>query len=206
FEEMVDRGPRMRWFATRLRPVRDPGGEVSAVQAMIRDITLRRSAEIALREREERARHEALHDPLTRLPNRVLLMDRLEVEVIHKRRHEGYHFAVLCLDLDRFKNINDSLGHAVGDQLLIEFSRRVLECIGPEDTLARTGGDEFAILLKDLQEPADALKVADRVLAILRTPFTVRGHVIHTPTSIGVALSSPTYERPGDLLRDADTA
>ncbi|MCB9705928.1 MAG: EAL domain-containing protein [Myxococcales bacterium] len=205
-EEMVELRGELRWLATRLQPIRDRTGNIYSVQAVVRDITRRREAEIALREREERARHDSLHDPLTRLPNRVLLMDRLAVEVIHAKRHEGYLFAVLCLDLDRFKNLNDSLGHAAGDQLLIEFSRRLLECIGPEDTLARTGGDEFAILVKDIQEPTDALKMADRVLSLLKQPFKLGGRQVYTPTSIGIALSSAGYERPDDILRDADTA
>jgi len=205
-EEMVALGPEPRWLATRLRPIAHPDGTVYAVQAIIRDITKRRHAEIALRDREERSRHEALHDPLTRLPNRVLLMDRLAGEVLHARHHEDYHFAVLALDLDRFKNINDSLGHLVGDQLLIELARILQECIGPEDTIARTGGDEFVILLKDLREPTDALKAADRVLEALSRPITIRGQAIHTPTSIGVAFWSTAYERADDILRDADTA
>ncbi|MBK8261873.1 MAG: EAL domain-containing protein [Nannocystis sp.] len=205
-EEMIELGAELRWLSTRLRPIVRADGEVYAVQAVVRDITQRRTAEIALREREEQSRHDALHDPLTRLPNRVLLMDRLAGEVIHARRHEGYLFAVLCLDLDRFKNINDSLGHGVGDQLLIDLSRRLYECLGPEDTLARTGGDEFVLLLKDLREPTDALKVADRVLALLSQPVTIHGHEIHTPTSIGVAFWSPSCERAEDILRDGDTA
>jgi diguanylate cyclase (GGDEF)-like protein/PAS domain S-box-containing protein len=205
-EEMLEIAGELRWFSTRLRPVRDFNGNIYAVQALVRDITRRRRAEIALREREELARHESLHDPLTRLPNRVLLRDRLEVEVVHAKRHPEYLFAVLCLDLDRFKNIHDSLGHSIGDQLLIEFSRRLLETIGPEDTLARTGGDEFAILVKDLHEPTDALKLADRVLGILQQPFSVGDQQIYTPTSIGIALSSTDYDRPEDILRDADTA
>ncbi len=205
-EEMIELGDERRWLSTRLRPVRDPDGNIYAVQALIRDISPRRQAEVALKEREELARHESLHDPLTRQPNRVLLRDRIEVEVLHAKRHPEYRFAVLCLDLDRFKNINDSLGHTIGDELLIQFSNRLLETIGPEDTLARTGGDEFAILVKDLADPTEALKLAERVLGILQRPFSVAGHQIYTPTSVGIALSSPDYARPEDILRDADTA
>ncbi len=205
-EEMIEIGDSCRWLSTRLRPVRDKSGNIYAVQALIRDISPRRQAEVALQEREELARHESLHDPLTRQPNRVLLRDRIEVEVLHAKRHPDYRFAVLCLDLDRFKNINDSLGHSVGDELLVQFSDRLQETIGPEDTLARTGGDEFAILVKDLADPTEALKLAERVLGILQRPFSVAGHQIYTPTSVGIALSSPDYVRPEDILRDADTA
>jgi len=205
-EERIERGGDCRWVSTRLRPLRDRSGIIYAVQALIRDITPRREAELALREREEQARHASLHDPLTHQPNRVLLRDRLEVEVLHAKRHPGYQFAVLCLDLDRFKNINDSLGHSIGDELLVQFSLRLLETIGPEDTLARTGGDEFAILVKDLGDPSEALRLAERVLDILQRPFSVGGHQIYTPTSIGIALSSADSTRPEDILRDADTA
>jgi diguanylate cyclase (GGDEF)-like protein len=113
---------------------------------------------------------------------------------------------VLCLDLDRFKNINDSLGHSAGDRLLIDFSRRLHECIGPEDTLARLGGDEFAVLLKNIHDASDAIRVADRVLSLLKQPFALRGQDVYVPTSVGIALSATGYERPEDVLRDADTA
>ncbi len=206
-EEMVEADGKTLWFASTLVPLRDHGGEVIGVQVIARDVTSKRRAEIALRAREERSRHEALHDPLTRLPNRLLFMDRLEMEVIHARQNAvDSGFAVLCLDLDRFKNINDSLGHSAGDRLLIEFSRRLHECIGPEDTLARLGGDEFAILLRSIHDPSDAIRVADRVLSLLKQPFTLRGQDVYVPTSVGIALSATGYERPEDVLRDADTA
>jgi diguanylate cyclase (GGDEF)-like protein/PAS domain S-box-containing protein len=205
-EEMVEWNGQMLWFTSTVMPLRDHAGEVVGVQVVARDVSSKRRAEIALRDREERSRHEALHDPLTRLPNRHLFMDRLEVEVIHSRQNSESMFAVLCLDLDRFKNINDSLGHSAGDRLLIEFSRRLGECIGPEDTLARLGGDEFAILLKNIHDASDAIRVADRVLNLLRQPFALRGQDVYVPTSVGIALSASGYERPEDVLRDADTA
>lgn len=206
-EDMIEAEGKTLWFASTVVPLRDHTGEIAGVQVIARDVTSKRRAEIALRDREERSRHEALHDPLTRLPNRLLFMDRLEMEVIHTRQAATEsRFAVLCLDLDRFKNINDSLGHSAGDRLLIEFSSRLHECIGPEDTLARLGGDEFAILLRSIHDASDAIRVADRVLSLLKQPFTLRGHDVYVPTSVGIALSAASYERPEDVLRDADTA
>jgi diguanylate cyclase (GGDEF)-like protein/PAS domain S-box-containing protein len=205
-EEMIEYDGQYLWFASTIAPLRDHNGQVIGVQVIARDVTSKRRAEIALRDREERSRHEALHDPLTRLPNRLLFMDRLEMEVIHCKQDGESMFAVLCLDLDRFKNINDSLGHSAGDRLLIEFGRRLQECIGPEDTLARLGGDEFAVLLKNIHDASDAIRVADRVLSLLKQPFALRGQDVYVPTSVGIALSASGYDRPEDALRDADTA
>ena len=206
-EEMLEVDGQTLWFASTVMPMRDHTGEVIGAQVVARDVTSKRRAEIALHDREERSRHEALHDPLTRLPNRLLFLDRLEMEVIHARQApRDSHFAVLCLDLDRFKNINDSLGHSAGDRLLIEFSRRLSECIGPEDTLARLGGDEFAILLRRVHDASDAIRVADRVLNLLKQPFSLRGQDVYVPTSVGIAFGTLEHERPEDVLRDADTA
>ena len=206
-EEMVEFEGQTLWFASTVMPLRDHAGEVVGAQIVARDVSSKRRAEIALRDREERSRHDSLHDPLTRLPNRTLFLDRLEMEVIHARQSpRESHFAVLCLDLDRFKNINDSLGHSAGDRLLIDFSRRLHECIGAEDTLARLGGDEFAILLRRVHDASDAIRVADRVLNLLKQPFSLRGQDVYVPTSVGIAFSTPEYERPEDVLRDADTA
>ncbi len=206
-EETIEAQGQTLWFATTVVPLRDHTGEVVGAQIVARDVTSKRRAELALRDREERSRHDALHDPLTRLPNRMLFMDRLEAEMIHARQAAGEsRFAVLCLDLDRFKNINDSLGHSAGDRLLIEFGRRLQECIGPEDTLARLGGDEFAILLRSVHDASDAIRVADRVLSLLKQPFPLLGQDVYVPTSVGIAFSASGYEHPEDVLRDADTA
>jgi diguanylate cyclase (GGDEF)-like protein/PAS domain S-box-containing protein len=155
---------------------------------------------------EERLRYDAFHDALTELANRALFMDRLGQLVRHAVRQEQYLFAVLFLDLDRFKLINDSLGHAAGDQLLWAMARRLEACLRPRDTVARLGGDEFAVLLDDLGDVSDATRVAERIQQELTLPFGLEGQEVYTSVSIGIALSASGYERAEDLLRDADIA
>jgi diguanylate cyclase (GGDEF)-like protein/PAS domain S-box-containing protein len=163
------------------------------------DITDRKRA-------EERLLHEAFHDGLTGLPNRALFMDHLKLSVERGKRREDRLFAVLFLDLDRFKIINDSLGHMVGDQLLVGIARRLEICLRPGDTVARLGGDEFTVLLEDLASVTEAIDVAQRLQRALALPFNLNGHEVFTTVSIGIALSSTGYDRPEEVLRDADTA
>ena len=170
------------------------------------EIMERKLAEEAVRQSEERLRHDALHDPLTGLPNRALLLDRLEQAIKHYQRQPDLQFAVLFLDLNRFKVINDSLGHLVGDQLLISLTHRLKECLRASDTLARLGGDEFVILLEQLGDRDEALKVAERIHDKLKPAFLLDSHEVFISTSIGIALSSIGYEQPVQILRDADTA
>jgi diguanylate cyclase (GGDEF)-like protein len=165
----------------------------------IQDITDRKRA-------EERLLHEAFHDMLTGLPNRALFMDHLKLSVERGKRREDRLFAVLFLDLDRFKVINDSLGHMVGDQLLVGSARRLEICLRPGDTVARLGGDEFTVLLEDLMNVTEAIDVADRLQKALALPFNLNGHEVFATVSIGIALSSTGYDRPEEVLRDADTA
>ncbi len=160
----------------------------------------------ALQESKEKFRHAAFHDALTGLPNRALLTDHLKLAIERARRREDHLFAVLFLDLDRFKNINDSLGHNIGDQLLIAIARRVENCLRPMDTVARLGGDEFAILLDGLEDAAAAVHIAERIQESLMQPYNLSGHEVYTSTSIGITLSTTNYEHPENLLRDADTA
>ena len=167
--------------------------------AIARDITERKQAEAQLREY-------AFHDALTSLPNRALFMHRLEYALNQAKRQENYLFAVLYLDLDRFKVINDSLGHSFGDQLLIAIARRLANCLRPTDTAARLGGDEFTILLEGINDIWDAIRIAERIQAELRLPFALGEQEVFTTASIGIALSATGYERPEDLLRDADIA
>ena len=164
-------------------------------------------AEIVNRKRlEEQLRHGALHDALTGLPNRSLIAAHLDNAIRRCKRRSGYLFALLFLDLDRFKNINDSLGHHVGDQVLIETADRLRECIRGTDTIARLGGDEFVVLLDDITDITDATHCAERILSALEQPIQLDGKEFFTTASIGIAVSSTGYDRPEDILRDADTA
>ena len=163
--------------------------------------------EISDRQRaEEELLHSAFHDSLTGLPNRALFMDRLGHAVERAKRRENYLFALLFLDLDRFKVVNDSLGHMAGDQLLLAIASRITACLRSADTLARLGGDEFTILLEDIKDLSDAKRVANRIHEELMLPFNLSGNEVFTSASIGIALSATVYDRPEQLLRDADTA
>jgi diguanylate cyclase (GGDEF)-like protein len=150
--------------------------------------------------------HDAFHDALTDLPNRALFMDRLGRAVERLKRHREGCLAVLFLDLDGFKVINDSLGHAIGDELLVGTARRLQTCLRAEDTVARLGGDEFAVLLDDMRHISDATRVSERIQKELGQPFVVSGHEVFAPASIGIAMSATGDESFEDLLRDADTA
>ena len=178
--------------------VRDPETKLLRLIFQIQDITDRKRAESQLV-------HEAFHDALTGLPNRSLFADHLELAIARSARQKDI-FAVLFLDLDRFKVVNDSLGHLVGDQLLIAMARRAEKCLRPGDTIARLGGDEFTILLEGLKSQNEAIQIAERIQSELTLPFEVQGHKVFTSASIGIAPSAIGYCRPADVLRDADTA
>lgn len=172
---------------------------VSGIVFNSRDITDRKQA-------EEKLIHDALHDELTGLPNRALFMDRLRLSMERSRREPERLTVVLFLDLDRFKIVNDSLGHLVGDELLIQIADSLAAVLRPADTIARVGGDEFAILLEGGRDVNDAVRVADRVHDRLAEPINLGGHEVYITASIGIAVHTSEYERPEDLLRDADTA
>jgi diguanylate cyclase (GGDEF)-like protein/PAS domain S-box-containing protein len=154
----------------------------------------------------EQLRHAALHDTLTDLPNRALFMELLGQALDRSRRHPDRLFAVLFLDIDRFKVVNDSLGHQIGDQLLVAISRRIESCLRGGDVIARLGGDEFTILLNDLSEVSRASLIAQRIHDVLRRPFAPEGHEVSVTASIGIASSVAGYTQPEHIMRDADTA
>jgi len=192
------KGGEYRWMLARGVAVRDASGGATRIAGSQTDITERKVA-------TDRLMHDAFHDALTGLPNRALFMDRLGRLMERARRHSGHQFAVLFLDLDRFKVVNDSLGHALGDLLLISVAERLRIALRATDTVARLGGDEFTILL-EIDHLADAVRTAERIQEALRVPFRVGENEIFTTASIGIALSVTGYERPHDVLRDADIA
>ncbi len=176
-----------------------PHPPLGVVHLFADDITGRRAV-------EEQLRHEALHDALTGLPNRLLFMERLARALLHARRRQDYQFAVLFLDLDRFKVVNDGLGHHVGDDLLVAVAARLQGCMREGDTVSRFGGDEFAVLMDGISGVEAAIKAAERIQAAIAAPVLLGGYEVFTSASIGVALSSAAYGRPEYLLRNADMA
>ena len=187
------------WVQLSASLVRDPDGRPLRLVYQVQDVTERRRA-------EERLQHAAYHDSLTGLANRTLFTDHLRLAMERVRRHDDHLFAVLFMDLDRFKNINDSLGHAHGDRLLLTVAERLKSCVRPEDTVARFGGDEFAILLNGIRHSTDAVRAAERIREEIALPFTLGHHEVFTSASVGITLSSLGYSEPDDMLRDADTA
>jgi diguanylate cyclase (GGDEF)-like protein/PAS domain S-box-containing protein len=188
-----------RWMLVRGAAVRDGPGKAYRLAGSQTDITERKNA-------EEKLLHDALHDLLTGLPNRSLFMDRLGQAMAFQKRRTDHRFAVLFLDVDRFKTINDSLGHMQGDLLLVRVARRLEGCIRPGDTVARIGGDEFAVLLEDFADPDEPLRATARIHQALAAPHDLEGTEVFASASIGVAMGAPHYGHPEELLRDADTA
>ena len=188
-----------RWMLSRGAALFDHDDTPYRLAGSQTDITARKHT-------EQRLIHDALHDSLTKLPNRTLFQRRLQQ--VFQRYNSGplARFAVLFIDLDRFKTINDSLGHIAGDQLLCAIARRLENCLPPGTTIARLGGDEFAILLDTVSVPADALRIAKRILEAMDHPFQIQQHGIFTTACIGIALSNEQYREPDEILRDADTA
>ncbi|MBW3672180.1 MAG: flavodoxin-dependent (E)-4-hydroxy-3-methylbut-2-enyl-diphosphate synthase, partial [Acidobacteria bacterium] len=196
---MLTRDGRYRWMLTRGLAQRDASGEATRLAGSMTDITERKEA-------LERLTHDAFHDTLTQMPNRALFMDRLERSLQKSLRDPNEEFAVLFIDIDRFKLVNDSLGHGFGDEVLVSVSDRLAGAVRAGDTVARMGGDEFTVLLDSIEHAADAVRTAHRIQESLVDPVSIREHEIFLTASIGIALSATGYDRPQDVLRDADIA
>ncbi len=188
-----------RWVLSRGLAVRGADGTPLRTAGSLSDITARKRAESQLL-------HDAFHDGLTGLPNRSLFMDRLGRSIERAKRNDRYLYAVLYLDFDGFKLVNDSLGHSIGDQLLVSGARRLEVCLRSEDTVARLGGDEFAILLEDVRDVQDVRVIAERIQKELARPFDLEGHQVFVSASIGIVLHGRHVEDPGQVLRNADIA
>jgi diguanylate cyclase (GGDEF)-like protein/PAS domain S-box-containing protein len=195
---MRRRDGTMIWTEHRVVPYRDRGGVVIAIAGIARDVT-------ALKVKEAFLSHRALHDPLTGLPNRVLLLDRLESALARLRRYPSF-LAVLYLDLDRFKTVNDNLGHEAGDRLLFEVGRRLQDTLRPSDSVARLGGDEFAAVLPDLHDATEAIQVAERLLGVVAEPVDLGEGQLVITVSIGIAGGGDGTTSAAELLRRADFA
>jgi diguanylate cyclase (GGDEF)-like protein/PAS domain S-box-containing protein len=187
------------WVLVRGMAVRGEDGKATRMAGSQSDIHQRKLAEQELYQG-------AFHDSLTGLGNRMLFIERLQMALARAKRHPDYNFAILFMDLDRFKIINDSLGHLAGDQLLKAFAEQLEATLRQVDTVSRFGGDEFAVLLDDVSELRDAQTCADRILGNLSKPFRISGREVFISASIGIVLSSKGYEKPEVMLRDADTA
>ncbi|MEN8129980.1 MAG: EAL domain-containing protein [Pseudomonadota bacterium] len=188
-----------RWFLIRGAVVRDAGGKVNRMAGSLTDITRHKQT-------EQELLRDALHDKLTGLPNRTLFRDRLDQAIRSHERNQDDHFAVLYLDLDGFKRVNDSYGHAVGDKLLVAVAERIGALLRKEDTLARLSGDEFATLLSKIGDADDAKVLVQRILNQLEFAFLIEGREVYANASIGIALGVAKGQTADGLLRDADIA
>jgi len=207
FESQVYRQDgQVIWISEQARAVYDDQGTLRYYEGFVQDITEAKRVEDERQRTEAKIAHDALHDPLTGLPNRLLLRDRLDQALLRAQRHRNHLLAVLFLNLDRFKVINDSLGHSQGDQLLREIAQRLQNQLRAGDTLAHLGGDEFAILLEDLQDAQEATEVAERLQQLLARPFCLNGKEIFTSASLGIALSTVLEDQPERLLQNAEIA
>ncbi len=188
-----------RWVAdTSVATLDDKGRSIECL-GILQDITDRKK-------NEKQLLHNTLHDPLTGLANRVLLLNHIQQAIHRSQRRDSYHFALLFLDIDRFKNVNDSLGHLMGDKLLINVGQRLENCVRPGDTVARFAGDEFVVLLDDIRHPDDAIPIAEKILKSISGPIKLDGREIIISASIGIAFDSGDYTQPESILRDADNA
>ena len=187
------------WFETLTTPLTDARGQIVQLQTTSRDITKRIQVQNQLE-------YDALHDTLTGLPNRHLLIERLELSIQRAKRLDNYHFAVLFLDLDRFKVVNDSLGHLAGDKLLIAIAQKLQATVSGIDLVARLGGDEFVILLDEIKDMQQAIHNTERILTELQIPLMIEEREVYMTCSVGIVLGTKDYTDASHLLRDADIA
>jgi diguanylate cyclase (GGDEF)-like protein/PAS domain S-box-containing protein len=189
----------LRWVSLTGHQVFADDGTSLGLRISLRDITKRKFM-------EKQLQYEALHDPLTGLANRTLCCDRILQAVERSRRRENYFFAVIFMDLDRFKIINDSLGHNIGDKLLVEVSKRLLKTIRELDTVSRFGGDEFIVVLEELDSPREGIRIIRRIRDSLNHPAVINGHKINIAASYGVLLSPTDYDKPEEIIQNANVA
>ena len=190
-------GIKRDWLAS-FYPVRDEAGEMLGVNVVVQEITEQKRV-------EDELRFQTLHDPLTGLPNRMLFLDRLHLELAETRRNHKM-LAVMFLDLDNFKNINDTLGHSIGDKLLKEVASRLKTCIRETDTIARIGGDEFNILLADISHTEDAVPIAKKIMSLFKGPFEIDNQELYVTASIGISICPNDGENAEALLKNSDIA
>jgi diguanylate cyclase (GGDEF)-like protein/PAS domain S-box-containing protein len=196
---LVTRDGREIPIGDYVAPIRDHDGKITGAVLVFQDITQRKRMEAQLLQN-------AFYDGLTALPNRALFLDRLKQAVERSKRRIDYSFAVLFLDLDSFKEINDRLGHTTGDDLLVAIARRLESCLRSGDTVGRFSGDEFAVLLEEIRDVGDAINVAKRIQDTLGLPLTLNGNQIYTTASIGITINRGGFDQPEILLQNADAA
>lgn len=196
---MLQKSGKYIWFETLTKPILNPTDKIMQLETTSRDVTERVQVQNQLE-------YEALHDRLTGLPNRRFFMERLELAIQRIKGLENYHFAVLFIDLDRFKVINDSLGHLAGDKLLIAITEKLQSTLRSVDLAARLGGDEFVILLEEIQDIQQVIGITERILSELQKPLFIEEREVYTTSSIGIVLGTKDYVEASHLLRDADIA
>ena len=188
-----------RWVLARGLALFDKTGTAYRIAGSHTEISSRKQA-------EEQLRHDAFYDSLTGLPNRAVFLDRLQGAILRSQRHPTEYFAILFLDLDQFKLVNDSLGHNIGDVFLLEVAKRLKSSMRASDTIARLGGDEFGILMENIDDIRNVTQTADRIQNLLSEPIDLNGNKMITSASIGILMNAPEYTEPNEYLRDADTA
>ncbi|MBK8304046.1 MAG: diguanylate cyclase [Chloracidobacterium sp.] len=198
-QRYIHKTGRVVWTSWSVSAAHDSTSKQPNLIFQLQDITDRKSA-------EQKLQHEATHDVLTGLPNRLYFMNKLTAALDRTRSIEGYKASVLFIDLDRFKYVNDSLGHVIGDQLLRCIAERLGECMRPADTVARLGGDEFTILVEGKYDISEVLHIADRIQEKFSVPFDLSGHEVYSTASIGILHASKNHQSSEDMMRDADIA